>query len=102
MEPDNNFQHHISHSSVGGAQKRPIYFGLAPGHLLHLESSQAPATNLVYQLFIPSTLPTFHIPPLEVLQENGFLCPPHTHQLAPRRNGPHQAPAVVGASGQIP
>ena len=96
VEPDSNSQCCISHSSIGGAQKRPISFGLAPGYHLLLESSPAPTTNLVYQLLIPSTLPTFLIPPLGVLWENDCLPLPHTCQLAPGRNAPHWAPAPVG------
>ena len=96
VEPDSNSQCCISHSFVGGAQKRPVSFRLAAGCHLLPESSPAPATNLVYQLLIPSTLPTFHIPLLGVLWENGFLCLPCTHQLAPGRNAPHWVPAPVG------
>ena len=101
VEPDSNFQCHIPYLSIGGAQKSPISFGLAPGCHLPLGSSPAPATNLVYQPLIPSTLPTFHSPPLGVLQEGGFLYLPHTCQLAPAGNVLHQAPAPVGTPGQI-
>ena len=58
--PDNNYQCHVPRSSIRGAQKRPISFGLAPACHPHLESSPAPATNLGYPVLVPSTLPTSH------------------------------------------
>ena len=56
----------------------------------------------MYQLLIPSTLPTFYTPLLGVLQENGFLHLPCSHQPAPGRNAPYWAPAPVVAPCQIP
>ena len=98
--PDNNSQCCVSHSFTGGAQRRPVSFGLAPGCHPHPESSPAPATNLGYPQFVPSILSTSHIP-LGALWENSLLHPPYTRLPAHGKTGPHWTPALVGASGQI-
>ena len=44
-KPGSNSPHHSACSSAGGAQKRPVSYGLAPGSLLLLGSSPAPSTS---------------------------------------------------------
>ena len=97
----NDSQCCATHSSVEGAQKRPISFGLVPGHHPHLELSLSPATNFRYLLPTRSILSTFHTLPLGLLQEKGLLGLPHTCQPAPGRTTLHCAPTPVGVPGQI-
>ena len=99
--PDNNCQSCVPYSSVKGAQRRPISFGPTPGHHPHLESSPTPTTNLGYLPLVPSIPPISHTPPLRVPLGNGFPCLPYTCQPVHGRTAPHQAPALVGAPGQI-
>ena len=97
----NNSQCHATHSSIRGAQKRPISFGLVPRHCPHLELSLPSATSLGYPLPTPCILFTFHTLPLGIWWEKSFLGLPHTCQPAPGRTTLHQASALVGAPGSI-
>ena len=84
-----------------GSLKEAHIFRLVIGCCPHVELSLPPAKNLGYPLPTPSILSTFHTLPLGVWQEKGFLGLPHICQPAPGRTAPHQAPALVGAPGQI-
>ena len=60
-EPGNSFLHCAAHWPTGGAQKRPISSGPAPGSCLLLESLPTPATIQAYWVPAPTRWPTFCI-----------------------------------------
>ena len=101
LEVPNSCSWHLGlHSSLWGAQRRPLSSRQAPRSHLFLGSPLTPTTNQVCWLYIPSTWSNLCSLLLGVLEKDHSLCPPLACQPAIAGSTWGLAPAPVRASDQ--